>query len=109
MFDALKVWFVPVEGTENEYVVEKQRYIVSPEVPQHFRFSLVSSNPDLAVPNRQYLAIRAACARVLHMSGAARVIDRILDEREDVKVLAKDGSSAELLEYLLFGAEIMAH
>ncbi|KAG9082390.1 hypothetical protein FS749_006876 [Ceratobasidium sp. UAMH 11750] len=106
-FDTLQVWFVPLEGEENRYAVEKQDSRMWRELPEEISF--VSTSDHLPLPSRQYLATRAACARVLHLSGAAEVIDQVLDDREHVKVLAEDGSSAKLLEYLLFGAEVMAH
>ena len=55
--------------------------------------------PEL--PSRGLIGLRAACARVAHMSGAAEQDDEIHRDEEDTKVMAKDGSTAELLTSLL--------
>jgi hypothetical protein len=47
------------------------------------------------------IAIRAACARVAHASGAAEQIDQIIHDQEMIPVLAMDGSNADLLNSLL--------
>ena len=54
-------------------------------------------NKTLALPDPVLIAIRAACARVANLSGAAEQADRILRDLEDITVLADDGSMAELL------------
>ena len=54
-------------------------------------------NKTLALPDPVLIAIRAACARVANLSGAAQQADRILRDLEDITVLADDGSMAELL------------
>lgn len=57
-----------------------------------------ANNTELpALPSPSLLAIRAACSRVAHMSGAAEQIDQILRDLEDTPVLAEDGGSAHLL------------
>ena len=55
-------------------------------------------NKKLMLPDPVLIAIRAACARVANLSGAAEQADRILRELEDTTVLADDGSMAELLQ-----------
>ena len=47
------------------------------------------------------LALHAACARVAHMSGAAKAFDELERDVEDTEVLAFDGSSSRLLDHLL--------
>ncbi|KAG5722831.1 hypothetical protein E4T56_gene3973, partial [Termitomyces sp. T112] len=56
---------------------------------------------QLKLPDPVLIAIRAACARVANLSGAAEQIDRILRDKEDMPVLANDGSMAELLSSCL--------
>lgn len=51
-----------------------------------------------SLPSPSLLAIRAACSRVAHMSGAAEHVDQILRDLEDTPVMAEDGGSAHLLE-----------
>ena len=60
-----------------------------------------SDDPSLPPPNPRYLALHAACAKVAFMSGAAEHIDMIMRDIEDIKVLAADGSSAEVLALAL--------
>ncbi|EIW65116.1 uncharacterized protein TRAVEDRAFT_110998, partial [Trametes versicolor FP-101664 SS1] len=52
------------------------------------------------LPDPRYLRLHAACARVAHLSGAAECIAKILRE-EAIKVLASDGGSSSLLNYIL--------
>jgi hypothetical protein len=55
--------------------------------------------PEL--PSQDLIALRAACARVANMSGAAEQIDQIYRDEEDTTVMACDGSMGELLSSLL--------
>ena len=55
--------------------------------------------PEL--PSRDLIVLRAACARVAHMSGAAEQIDQICRDEEDTTVMACDGSTGDLLSSLL--------
>lgn len=55
--------------------------------------------PDL--PSRDLIGLRAACARVAHMSGAAEQIDQIYRDEGDTTVMANDGSTGDLLISLL--------
>ena len=58
-----------------------------------------SELPEL--PSRDLLALRAACARVANMSGAAEQIDQIYRDEEDTTVMAYDGSTGYILSSLL--------
>ncbi|KAH7925117.1 hypothetical protein BV22DRAFT_1011840, partial [Leucogyrophana mollusca] len=51
--------------------------------------------PDL--PDRTLIAIRSACARVTHLSGAAEKMDQVQQDMEATMVLENDGSTADLL------------
>ena len=55
--------------------------------------------PEL--PSRDLIGLRAACARVAHMSGAAEQIDQSYRDEEDTTVMANDGSTGDLLSSLL--------
>ena len=54
-------------------------------------------NKALMLPDPALIAIRAACARVVNLSGAAEQADQILRDMENTTVLAKDGSMADVL------------
>jgi gamma-glutamylcyclotransferase (GGCT)/AIG2-like uncharacterized protein YtfP len=72
-------------------------------MPSRVTFSVEPSaaaeamNKKLMLPDPVLIAIRAVCARVANLSGAAEQADRILRDLEDITVLADDGSMAELL------------
>jgi hypothetical protein len=50
--------------------------------------------------------MHAACCRVAYMSGAAGLMDDIMDEGQ-TKVLSEDGSSDQMLVFALLGARDM--
>jgi hypothetical protein len=54
-------------------------------------------NKELTLPDPALIAIRAACARVVNLSGAAEQADQILRDMENSTVLSKDGSMADVL------------
>lgn len=53
------------------------------------------------VPNPSYLALHAACAKVVHASGMAKFLDEVIEDLELTPVLSSDGSSAHLLHHAL--------
>ncbi|KAL0958578.1 hypothetical protein HGRIS_000716 [Hohenbuehelia grisea] len=55
----------------------------------------------LPMPNKRYLAMHAACAKVAHMSGAAEALDDLDRRYDEGTVLAWDGGSADLLHHRL--------
>jgi len=71
------------------------------EIPVTVVFT--SRDKKLPLPDPRYLRIHAACAKVAHLSGAAEYIDGIFRDMDDTRVLATNGSSAELLSYALRG------
>ncbi|KZT10242.1 uncharacterized protein LAESUDRAFT_721578 [Laetiporus sulphureus 93-53] len=64
------------------------------------------SNSGKALPNRAYLSLHAAICKVLHASGRAEELDRILEDLNEgeTPVLSHDGSTADLLEIALLRA-----
>jgi hypothetical protein len=58
---------------------------------------LRSHSPDYPGPSPFLLKIHASLSQVLHASGAGEVIDNVMREWEEYKVLADDGSDAHLL------------
>ncbi|KAF9029882.1 hypothetical protein BDZ89DRAFT_1064982 [Hymenopellis radicata] len=69
--------------------------------PAAVDYCLAKGYPAPELPDSRLIAIRAACARVAHMSGAAEHIEEIIRDRETTTVLADNGGSAELLTSLL--------
>ena len=68
--------------------------LYSPPVPI---ITFTSTDPNLPLPNPEYLKLHAAVCRVAFMSGAARYLDQEDRDIDRLDVLAHDGSSANLL------------
>ncbi|KIM38162.1 hypothetical protein M413DRAFT_420662 [Hebeloma cylindrosporum] len=99
-FDNLAIWFVATKGTPNRYKLEAKHPWFLDEYPEYVTFT----TPDpvnLPVPSPIYLAIHAACAKVAHLSGAAKRIDDLYAEMEGCRTLDPDGASAMLLEHAI--------
>ncbi|KAF5359876.1 hypothetical protein D9756_003615 [Leucocoprinus leucothites] len=105
-FDSFDLWLEPVAGQENTYdVCGKLLQWFSVPIPSRITFSVdpeaaaaaEAVNKELMLPDRSLIAIRAACARVANLSGAAEQADQIIRDLEDTTVLADDGSMAGLL------------
>ena len=73
-----------------------------PALPEHVTFSTAT---DVPLPRREYLALHALCCEVAWMSGAAEYIMDIERRIGDTKVLAKDGSTVDLLMAALSAVE----
>ena len=69
-------------------------------VPREVHFVAYS---DLPLPSPKYLRIHAHCCRIAHMSGAAEYLDIIYRDMEELKVLAADGTSADVLDIAISG------
>ncbi|EFI27089.1 hypothetical protein CC1G_15218 [Coprinopsis cinerea okayama7 len=106
-FESLVFWLVPStahpDWQPNTYDIQS---LYPPELlrlPKTVRFE--SSDPErLPLPNPRCLEIHAACAKVAHLSGAAEYLENVLRGYEETRVLAEDGTSAELLSHLLTGS-----
>lgn len=96
-----------LQNIEHKYFIRGSRQIVIRHLPQTITFT--SHHPELPLLERRYLALHAACAKVVHFSGAALVIDQILRDVEEMQVLSGDGSSGELLVHLLSAEELIAY
>jgi hypothetical protein len=64
-------------------------------------------NPPVDLPNPHYIAIHAAIAGILHMSGAGRFLDELLDRYKDDKGNVPAVRSWPELETLM-GAELLS-
>jgi hypothetical protein len=53
------------------------------------------------VPSKTYLDIQAACAKLAHLSGVRKFIDKFSDDLEVGTPLDPDGGSADLLEHAM--------
>ena len=64
-------------------------------IPREVHFVAHSDSP---LPNPKYLRIHAHCCRIAHMSGAAVCLVILYRDMQELKVLAADGSSADVLD-----------
>jgi hypothetical protein len=79
------------QGSENTYKLKKGSEYPD-DVLDGTKITLRTAIPGMKVPSARFLAIHAACAKIIHASGMAEVIDKVLEEREKVRVLSEDGS-----------------
>ncbi|KAJ7262645.1 hypothetical protein B0H12DRAFT_1103967 [Mycena haematopus] len=108
-FDRMQFWLEEVPGQTNTYnvcSVGNKIFTLAPPPPPRVTFAVdpdveaackADNKPVPALPSPSLLAIRAACSRVAHMSGAGEQIDHIFRDLEDTSVMAEDGSTADLL------------
>jgi len=92
---------VCVSDSTEKYI---RRIFVAPEphvdgAPMVVEF--ISRFKQAQPPDPYLLALRATCARVAHMSGAAEFFQWLEWDAEETNVLASDGSSASLLSSLV--------
>jgi hypothetical protein len=59
-----------------------------------------TTNEMLKLPDPRYIALHAACARVIHTAGMGQHLDQILRDQEELSVLPEDGSSDVLMNAL---------
>ncbi|KAG6907477.1 hypothetical protein DXG01_008767, partial [Tephrocybe rancida] len=120
-FDTFQFWLEPVPGGQKhtynvcsslpltDYVIplpKRVTFRVDPAAAalieeQNEQLGPGEEKKRLDLPDPTLIAIRAACARVARMSGAAAQADKILTDIEDTSVLAGDGSTAELFSSYL--------
>lgn len=67
---------------------------------QFVKFS-TSDAENLPVPACELLALHATCCKVAHLSGAAEYIDEIYRDADKLDVLSADGTSGDILGYVL--------
>ena len=77
-------------------------------LPEYITFT--SPDPvNYPVPSPEYLAIRAACAKVAHFSGATRCLDRLDEDAKDRSTLDPNGGSVDILQHVISGLQISAY
>jgi HNH endonuclease len=98
LFGALKVYFEPappeLNKPEHTYIIRTTKsypWQSSPSFPLE-RTLLLSQNRTIDPPSRRLLAVHRACALILHLSGAAEYINKILRDEDEGEVKS-DGST----------------
>ncbi|KZT10295.1 uncharacterized protein LAESUDRAFT_755803 [Laetiporus sulphureus 93-53] len=105
LFGQLVLALEPIEAKSNVYRIltwgnAKNRRDLSETVTLSDH-----SNSGKALPNSAYLSLHAAICKVLHASGRAKELDRILaDLNEGETPVLSHGSTADLLEVALLRA-----
>ncbi|OBZ65317.1 hypothetical protein A0H81_14724 [Grifola frondosa] len=97
-FDALKLWLEEIGANRYRICVTHKGYLlplgIDPDDPV---IELTTTDADLPLPDPDLLRLHATCAKVAHLSGVGEIIDALLRDIEDLKTLANDGSSADVL------------
>ncbi|KAF8591402.1 hypothetical protein K439DRAFT_892791 [Ramaria rubella] len=96
----MEIWLEAVDG-ETDTSRLRHAPSAASTVPAGTLVTFRTALQDAPLPDPRYIAIHAACAKVLHASGTAKVVDQYLKDYDEVKVLAEDGSSAQFLDTAL--------
>jgi hypothetical protein len=83
-------------------------FAVLQHLPPNPVITFTSTDPSLPLPNPEYLKLHAAVCRVAHMCGAADYLDQQDRDFDRTPVLARDGSSANLLSSRLKSVSLKA-
>ncbi|KAJ7463532.1 hypothetical protein B0H11DRAFT_1700536 [Mycena galericulata] len=113
-FDQFLFWLEAVPGTEHTYTVVARHpptfFKQVPKPPREVTFRIdpdaaqdaAANGIELFLPDPELMAIRAACARVAAMSGAADQLRLLKEDRDDAGTLTDSDSTIHLLDSLLY-------
>ncbi|KAF8531797.1 hypothetical protein BDD12DRAFT_766395 [Trichophaea hybrida] len=100
IFGQFRVCLEPLEADDNSYKIVKLRkfpIVFSSRLPPDGIVRLVNhSNPFsdyIPLPNKKYLEVHAAVAKILHATGLAESLDKALREGDVLACFAEDGTS----------------
>ncbi|OJT12492.1 hypothetical protein TRAPUB_10969 [Trametes pubescens] len=100
-FTELQVALEPLLDTPNTYTVRTWGK-VAPRLGLPKTVKLASGTAGAPPPNPAYLALHCAICRVLWASARAEELKDVLDDLEEVALLAADGSSANLINIAIY-------
>ncbi|OSD07098.1 hypothetical protein PYCCODRAFT_1431278 [Trametes coccinea BRFM310] len=100
-FTELQVALDPIPDSPHTYAVRTWGK-VAPRLGLPKTVKLTSAAPDTPLPNPAYLALHCAICRVLWASARAEELKDVLDDLEEVALLAADGSSANLINIAIY-------
>ena len=105
-FTELQVALEPIPDAQHTYRVRTWGK-VAPRLglPKTVKLSSASGAP---LPNPAYLALHCAICRVLWSSARAEELKAVLEELEEVTLLASDGSSANLINIAIYRSLALA-
>ncbi|KAL1962506.1 hypothetical protein VTN77DRAFT_9627 [Rasamsonia byssochlamydoides] len=88
---------IALEKTEREHVYQIKNYNPRSDVKKHLPSSgivaFTNYDPQYELPSPILLEVHAVIARILHATGKGEEADRLLEEKDKIGVLAKDGST----------------
>ncbi|KAG8965648.1 hypothetical protein FRC03_000343 [Tulasnella sp. 419] len=97
-FSSLQIWLETTE-VPNSYMLKSRYPALIRKFPAIITFT--STDNRLPLPSPRYIGIHAACARVVHLSGAGKYIDGVFRDLEEMRMLATDGTSGDVLSLAL--------
>ncbi|RPD53322.1 hypothetical protein L227DRAFT_581433 [Lentinus tigrinus ALCF2SS1-6] len=108
LFDSMEVWFEEMPTKRDCYQIKlaprfKDDYAglgLSREVQFHHVLG-DEEGLEAPLPNPAYLRLHAACCRIAHAAGAVEYVKKMVDEKEEIQVLDRDGGSSRVLEFVL--------
>ncbi|KAI8993893.1 hypothetical protein BD414DRAFT_534974 [Trametes punicea] len=100
-FTELQVALEPLSDSPHTYAVRTWGK-VAPRLGLPKTVKLTSASPGATLPNPAYLALHCAICRVLWASARAEELKDVLDDLEEVALLAADGSSANLINIAIY-------
>ena len=99
-FTALQVALEPIPDVLNTYKVLTWGK-VAPRLGLPKTVKLFTQT-DVPLPNPSYLALHAAVCKLVWASARAEELTAVLDDLEEVTLLAEDGSSANLINIAIY-------
>ncbi|KAI0762092.1 hypothetical protein BD413DRAFT_585476 [Trametes elegans] len=100
-FTELQVALEPIPDSPHTYAVRTWGK-VAPRLGLPKTVKLASASPGVPPPSPAYLALHCAICRVLWASARAEELKDVLDDLEEVALLAADGSSANLINIAIY-------
>ncbi|KAK0440114.1 hypothetical protein EV421DRAFT_808374 [Armillaria borealis] len=111
-FDRLRISLQPVGHEDsNAYQINTyppNRYALY-GLPERVTLMDASASGQIPLPSRRYFQLHDACAKISHLSGGGEVVEQLFRDVEDLKVLAEDGGSSDLLSLALLSRPIVQH
>jgi hypothetical protein len=94
-FGSMRLWFERVPDKPNTYTIHTRKGAAPLPFGDPGEITFSNHDPDnpCSLPSEQLLAIHAACSKILHASGAGEYLEKLLRDRDEINVLAEDGST----------------
>ncbi|PBK69396.1 hypothetical protein ARMSODRAFT_1018811 [Armillaria solidipes] len=111
-FGRLRISLQPI-GHEDSNTYQINTYPPNRHVmyglPEQVTLMDASASGQIPLPSRRYFQLHDACAKISHLSGAGEVVEQLFRDVEDLRVLAEDGGSSDLLSLALLSRPMVQH